>query len=470
MKQLPICLMKMFGCVSVHVVKAVLFVSMTAAILGVAAPASAFPVGTKGWNSQVAGYYATQWDACYAQWLWAPMGVRSRFIGAFDTDTSYRKKCLWTQAQYLCPEETPGQPGGCGTTWPGYAVLDCDDGYVRTSDEKCEVDPQAQRPPSGVCEAPSAENSNSSPAASPSDGARPNPTTPRPIVLSTGAKLLAATDFMSSDGRFQIGRNYRSSVGGANTSIRQFPLGLAKGWQFNFEMELHLGTWSGSPSSPTGNITLLTPDGSAYDFTLNSSGAFVPRAASGWLSYDYKVEFVGTLPTNLATIYNSQTDWKVTGPDDRVWTLKTFSNYNSSPQQYFFGRPTAITARDGYAWTLSYASDGGLSSIVDTFGRTATFTWNYFYVTFLTGISGSLPYPEAVDTITFPDGTSAKYSYDPAPATTPPSTSAIQRLTGVTLRDAGLSVADSTTYHYENTNFKYAVTGITDHRNVRIAT
>ena len=42
------------------------------------------------------------------------------------------------------------------------------------------------------------------------------------------------------------------------------PLGLAKGWQFNFQMELQLGTFSGTPSSPTGNVTLIAPDGSGY--------------------------------------------------------------------------------------------------------------------------------------------------------------------------------------------------------------
>lgn len=433
-------------------------------------PASAIPAGAKGWNSGVAGYYPTAREACYAQWVWAGyVGSRSRFIGALDTDTWYIKHCLWTQFQYLCPQETPGQPGGCGTAWPANVYFDCQTGYTRMYGEICKPDPQVERPPTD-CPAAEPGGENMSTPPTPTAGAWPNPSTGMPIILSTGSKLLSATDFVSSDGRFRIGRNYRSFLGGANTSLKQFPLGLAKGWQFNFEMELHLGAWSGSPASPTGNVTLLTPDGSAYDFTLDSSGAFVPRTASGWLSYDYKVEFVGTLPSNLATIYDSQTNWKVTGPDDRVWTIKTFSRYNANPQQYFFGRPTAITDRDGYAWTLTYATDGGLNSIVDTFGRTATFTWNYFYITFLTGITGSLPYPEAVDTVTFPDGTSAKYSYDPAPATTPPSTSSIQRLTGVTLRDAGLSVADSTTYHYENTDFDYAVTGITDHRNVRVAT
>ncbi|WP_426213700.1 RHS repeat-associated core domain-containing protein [Mesorhizobium abyssinicae] len=418
-----------------------------------AGPACADPHGA--WSSGVAGSYPTASEACHAQWIWAGYGNnRSRFIGALPSDVWWVNRCSWTQFQYLCPEETPGQPGSCGTTWPGSTTFTCASGYTRVSPGVC-------KPDAGLTpERPECYN----------DGGNTNASTGKPIILSTGSKILAATDFVSEDGRFRIGRSYRSFPGGYNTSLRRSPLGLATGWQFNFEMELHLGTFSGSPSSPTGNVTLLAPDGSAYDFLLNASGQFLPRTASGAVSYDYKVEFVGTLPSTLSTIYDSQTEWRITGPDDRVWTLKTFSNYNVSPPKYYFGRPTEITERDGYEWTLNYASDGSLSTIVDTFGRTATFSWNLFYITFLTGISGSLPYPEAVDTITFPDGTSVKYDYDPPPAATPPSTTAIERLIGVTLRDSALAVADSTTYHYEDPDFTFAVTGITDHRNVRIAT
>ncbi len=421
---------------------------LTIAAAAMAMPASADPNGVLGWNSHVAGIFGSARQACHAQWIWAGYGSnRSRFIGAFDTEDWWIKSCLWTQFQYLCMQETPGAPGGCGTAWPGLATFTCEHGYVRQLGNKCVLpaDLRPQRPLG--CE----------------------PATGNPIILSSGTKFLSATDFASTDGRFRIGRTYRSSAG-FSTSARQQVIGLANGWLFDFAMELHLGAFTGSPSSPTGNITLLAPDGSAYDFVLNSSGQFLPRAASGAVSYDYKVEFVGTLPSNLATIYDSQTEWKVTGPDDRVWTLQSFPRRNANPAKYYFGRPTRITHRDGYEWTLSYAADTSLSTIVDTFGRTATFTWSYFYITFLTGITGSLPVPEAVETISFPDGTSVKYIYDPPATTTPPSTDAIERLTGVTIRDGSLATADSTTYHYEDADFPYAVTGITDHRNVRIAT
>ena len=62
---------------------------------------------------------------------------------------------------------------------------------------------------------------------------------------------------------------------GRTLSQRSLPLGSA-GWQFNFEMELQLGYFFGSPPSPTGNVT---PDGSGYDFVLEASASWEPRAA-----------------------------------------------------------------------------------------------------------------------------------------------------------------------------------------------
>jgi RHS repeat-associated protein len=405
------------------------------------------------WNG-----YPTPEAHCFASWqYWMTNNPASRYIGALESDNWTHRGCQWTRFQYLCPAETGLGMSACGTLNPAGTTFTCPlIGWTRMFPGICVRNadrPPPQRPP--YCY---------------NHGGASNATPGNPVILSTGTKIDSVTDFVSADGRFRIGRNYRSSPFGYTTSIRAAPLGLGNGWQFNFEAELHLGTFSGSPSSPTGNVTLLAPDGSAYDFVMDSSAQFVPRAASGSVSYDYRLEFVGTLPPSLATIYNSSTQWKVTGPDDRVWTFTTFSKVNWSTPKYYVGRPTTIAERDGYSWTLNYNADASLAAIVDTFGRTASFTWNYFYVTFLSGVAGSLPEPEAVATVTFPDGTSVKYDYDPPATTTPPSTTRIDKLTGVTLRDVTLAVANSTTYHYEDPNFSFALTGITDHRGVRIAT
>jgi len=62
-------------------------------------------------------------------------------------------------------------------------------------------------------------------------------------------------------------------------SQRSLPLGSTIGWQFNFAMEPQLGYFPDSPSSPTGNGTSITPDGSGYDFVLEAIGSWEPRAA-----------------------------------------------------------------------------------------------------------------------------------------------------------------------------------------------
>jgi RHS repeat-associated protein len=439
------------------------FVGVVAMLFPVAG-ASAAADGNPRWRD----YYSNTTNhssaaaACYRQWLHAKananVGNLSRFIGAKDRDSGWiSKDCEWTLFQYLCPQETQGQSGSCGTSWGATVSFQCDSQYTRNAPFECipASSPQPPERPPNTC---------------PTDAdPRPNYVVGNPVILSTGAKFHTDVDFETGDELFTIGRTYRNFAGRSTTSYRERTLGLGYGWRFDHALELQLGEFTGSPSSPTGHVTVFAPDGSTYDFTLNSSGAFVPRAASGMVSQDYKVEFIGTLPSSLATIYNSQTQWRVTGPDDRVWTLYTFPQVNKQ-SVHNVARPTEIKRRDGYTWTLSYGSDSRLTSIVDTFGRTATFTWNMFYVTSLTGIAGSLPVPEAVDTITFPDGTTAKYLYDPPPATSGPSTTTIMNLVGVELRDASSALLKKTTYHYEDPDLKFALTGITDSRNVRIST
>lgn len=407
-----------------------------------------------GWGS-VGGDGATPDEACRKQWQWAGMdNGYSRFIGSRPyQDNRNARECQWTSFQYLCPQEVSGGGiGTCGTVLPSLVFFGCPGQHTRMFPNRCVPNnspgQMAQRP---LC--PQGQT---------------NPATEHPVILVNGTKISEATDFASADNRFVIRRHYRSVPGGYSLGASQPSRGLGMGWQFSFQMELQMGPFSGSPSSPNGNVTVLAPDGSAYDFILNSSGQFVPRVDSGALSFDYKVEFVGTLPSNLGTMTSASRQWRVTDRQDRVWTLETFTNLGQSG--YYYGRPTQITERDGYEWTFAYAADTSLSTIVDTFGRTATFTWDYFYITFLSGISNAVPVPEAVASITFPDGTSASYTFDPPATVTPPSTTKIEKLVGITIHDGSMAVADSTTYHYEDPDYTFALTGITDNRNIRLAT
>lgn len=409
-----------------------------------------------GWSAGT-GTFPTATEACRDAWqkLAVPLG-KTRFIGAFDRPGSdwYIKDCSWTTFQYLAPQEEGCGVFTCSTVLPSIVTFRCESGSRRFFG-RC-VPEEDDRPERAACY----DNG----------GANPNPIVGNPIVLSTGAKILKAEDFATEDGKFAVRRSYRSlPVGRSNNMLAQ-PLGLTGGWSFDFALEIQLGTFSGSPSSPTGNVSIIAPDGVGYDFTLQNDGTWKSVAAkTAYVSNNYRLEYVGTLPTNLADLPKMQTSWRVIGPDDRIWSMTTRAGVNA-PTYFNFGRPTAYSDRDGYGWSFNYAADGRLESVTDTFGRAATFTWNTFYISAIQNVAKALPYPETIASILLPDGTTLVYSYDPPPATAAPSLAKAERLTRVERRDSNSNVLDSTQYHYDDPSFISALTGITDHRNVRVAT
>lgn len=415
--------------------------------------------GVIGWISTGGGGpYSTAHEACYYQWEYYMGGPRSRFIGAtLDPDNWTSARCKWTSFQYLCPEETAGQSGGCGTILPGSAYFYCSSGYTPTVDGHCRKEPAVERPCN--CD----------------EEGRVNPTVGNPIVLSTGAKLLSAVDYEAADGKFRIGREYRSFQVGRPIDGKKLPRSsprwLASGWNFDFGYEIQLGTFSGSPSSPNAKVAILAPDGTGFGFVLQADGQWKPDSALGAANTPnyLKLEFVGTLPSDLATITTASSSWRLVDGRDNSWTFQTRAVPNSST--YNSGWPIQKVARDGYTWNFLYNTDSSLASITDSFGRNANFSWSQFYITSLASPpAGSLPYPEAVASITLPDGTSLKYTYDPAPATGAPSQSVIKRLIMVERLSATSAVLDSETYLYEDPRFETHVTGVIDNRGIRIKT
>ncbi|MFN7089158.1 MAG: RHS repeat-associated core domain-containing protein [Allorhizobium sp.] len=407
-----------------------------------------------GWNGQ---YYGSATEACRAQWEWAGMNNgKSRFIGAFDRPNSiWSKNCSWTSYQYLAPQEVGCGVFSCGTVLPSITSFACASGYTRVFPYSCVKTPdyRPQRPMCGY-----------------GNGGKPNPAIGNPIILSSGTKYHSTEDFSAGDGKLSVSRTYRSNPIGRNVSAQYLPLGLPNGWQFSFTMELQLGTFSGSPSSPNANVTLIAPDGSPYDFKLNTNGTWTTDSSSGSVSSDFSLEYIGTLPTELSTVKSSSSNWLITGPDDRRWSLQTFAGVNTTTL-FDVARPTSVEDREGYIWTYNYdPADHRLLSIVDTYNRTISFSWNYFYITTVSGRAGSLPFPEAISTITFPDGTKATYEYDPVPASAAPSTGKVERLVAVRWKDSTDTIVDSEIYHYEDADYPHALTGITDGRGSRVAT
>ena len=418
--------------------------------------------GSPAWYSPAGpdGAFPSARDACYAQWQRFNAAPRSRFIGAFPDENNFtRAGCKWTSFQYLCREETGGGINGCGTVLPSYVELHCASGYTPTVDGHCrsELLPEC-------------------PSCTTKMGSRDNPTVGNPIIVSTGAKQISALDYETADGQFRIGRYYRSFQVGlrldGNILPRSLPRWMAGGWNFDFGYEIQLKSFSGTPSSPNAKVAILAPDGTGYSFVLQSSGQWIadPAMGAARAQPDMKLEFVGTLPSDLSTINSSANSWRLTDGDDNVWILRTAVGPNGG--NYNKGWPISKTARDGYAWTFTYNSDSSLASITDSFGRTATFTWNQFYVSTLASPpAGALPYPLAVASIALPDGTSLHYTYDPAAATGPSSGSIeVKRLVKAERLNASSVVIDSESYLYENTTFPTHVTGIVDNLGNRVKT
>jgi YD repeat-containing protein len=140
----------------------------------------------------------------------------------------------------------------------------------------------------------------------------------------------------------------------------------------------------------------------------------------------------------------NRTGWRYTLPDDAV------EEYDVT------GKLISITNREGFTQTLSYdvsTAEGGdgnantLDKVTDNFGRTLTFTYN---------TNGRIA------TMIDPAGNVYRYTYDAA-----------GNLASVVYPDE--TPANNTDnpmriYHYENANFPYALTGITDENGNRFAT
>jgi RHS repeat-associated protein len=414
--------------------------------------------GVIGWkpnSGPTSDTFGSADEACEAEWKYWMNNGFSRYQGYEPDPNDWTSvTCKWTGYQNLCPQETNGGLG-CGTIFPGAARFYCATGYTPTVDGHCRKNPQLEKP----CDCKQ-------------DG-KINPTVGQPIVVGSGAKWLEASDYSTADGQFAIEREYRSFQVGlpldGKILPRSQPRGLTGGWNFNFAYEVQLGKFSGSPSTPSARVAVMLPDGTGYAFVLQSSGAWVADLALGTadMARGMKLEFVGTLPANLADVTASSSTWKFTDRDDRVWTLQTRAGPNSAV--YNTAWPNQMVARGGYTWNFTYNTDSSLATITDSFGRSASFTWAKHYLTTLaTPPAGSLPYPIAISSISLPDATSLRYTYDPAPATSPPTKSQIRRLIKVEHLNAASAVLDSTSYLYEDDRFPTHVTGIVDNRGVRI--
>ncbi|MGB8818466.1 MAG: hypothetical protein WCC66_11150, partial [Rhizobiaceae bacterium] len=239
--------------------------------------------------------------------------------------------------------------------------------------------------------------------------------------------------------------------------------GQLGGWGFNFSVVWHLDRFIA-----TGGYggTLFLPDGRAFGY--NRSGSVFSSATAG-PTFDYKVELVGAPPASYGSLLTASSQWRVTEyKSGRIWLLQTFRhNPNDSTSSFGIARPVSLSEPDGYVQNFAYGAKGELATITDSYGRTLTFAWRQFVPSVLNDPT-MLPYPEAIDQITLPDGAKLVYSYDP-PAVSP-SAGHVLRLTGVARKSTSNVTVETSTYHYEDPRYPTFLTGVTDSRGIRYST
>jgi YD repeat-containing protein len=231
-----------------------------------------------------------------------------------------------------------------------------------------------------------------------------------PINAGTGNKWQHETDL--SGGAFGLGfdRYYNASTTAA-------PSGLGAGWS-------HAYTRSSTIQGSGSWVTVQRNDGKEYNFNL-SAGLWVADA---------------DVPDRLEELKddaNVRTGWRYTTADSSEET------YNAN------GKLVSIADRTGLTQTLAYSDAstpvavapmaGLLLRVTDTFGHQLNFTYDAH---------------SRLNTLTDPAGGVYQYGHD-----------ANNNLVSVTYPDGA-----SKTYHYENTAFPHALTGITDENGHRYAT
>lgn len=394
--------------------------------------------GVKGWCTVVSAGVEECFEApvaaCQAQHAaFAPSAI---FLGFQPFDT-FSRLCSWST--------------NSGVPAPSLAVFECTSAaYKQVAYQRCVLPEQVVEERQQGC------NSNGG-ASNPTGGTNP-------ILLNSGAKFETENDYVTADNRLKVKRYYRSFQTGSAKVYHANPLGSGLSWRFDFSYELHIQETSFAIAP---YMTLYQPDGTSYDFELQTDGSIVPIDGDA-AQTPVTLQLVSTLPADLNQMTDSPSQWLVTLADNRTILLEGFKPEGQT--QYTIARPIEITSLDGYKQTFQYDNIDALSNITDSLGRTLSFSWLIKPPvndgTFILPAA-----PLAIEQITLPDGSAIKYSYDmiaqiPLTILATPTT---DRLISTEYLSASGQSAGVKTYHYEDTRFATALTGITDERGIRVA-
>jgi RHS repeat-associated protein len=209
------------------------------------------------------------------------------------------------------------------------------------------------------------------------------------------------TDYQTTgQNPFAFRRYYNSSGGGSS-----FASTLGPNWRTPYDRYIQI------PS--TSSVAAERPDGQIVAFSLQS-GIWTPDS-----DVDVRLSHAGST-------------WTLVDTDD---TVETYNDLGTGVALL-----TSITARNGYAQTLTYDSSNQLASVTDSYNRSLSFTHQ----------NGRL------NTVTTPDGLVLTYAYN-----------SNGNLSSV---DYSTNPQTSQAYLYENSDFPNALTGIIDEDGNRFAT
>jgi YD repeat-containing protein len=197
------------------------------------------------------------------------------------------------------------------------------------------------------------------PCACANDGAGPSGGTScaDPINTATGNVFEEVTDYQTTgQNPFAFRRYYNSSGGGSS-----FASTLGPNWRTPYDRYIQI------PS--TSSVAAERPDGQIVAFSLQS-GIWTPDS-----DVDVRLSHAGST-------------WTLVDTDD---TVETYNDLGTGVALL-----TSITARNGYAQTLTYDSSNQLASVTDSYNRSLSFTHQ----------NGRL------NTVTTPDGLVLTYAYN----------------------------------------------------------
>jgi RHS repeat-associated protein len=241
-----------------------------------------------------------------------------------------------------------------------------------------------------------------------------------PTYPSSGEKSEEAVDFQTEGSTsLQLRRILTSGVGAISVEPT-----LGRSWRFSFDTDL--------AKTSTTVISVQQARGNEYRFNKQSDGSWLLNSNT---SADVK----------LAGFTTPVEAYQFTDEEDTVQRFESVAGAF---------RLIWIMHRGGYQQTLTRDTDGKITAVTDNLGRSLTFTWLNSVVT----------------RISAPGGINIDYTYeykDFDPASQPIVESRVVKTVTVS---ASSGSTETTTYHYENTSWPYALTGITDGRGTRFAT